>query len=703
MDLRAMPRPALGSIDATHASHAVARLIDLEAAGDATILEAHLHAAAIREEVLRRSLRLVVVLGPCAPEPWMPEDLWLIRFLGRALSSTPATLVVSVPAAAQFPQLDVCWIETPAVASNVPSNGVARAVDPSRPGLVPPGRGRSDEAWPILATLGGWSLLLPEARSAPGHASQDDGTSTDDAEWLAAFRQTTRPDDRRNIPTLSAGAAHCFAEGGYHQALRLIEAAQAASKDPVGRAVLESQAQAMRIAAMDFAGAAGRPDPDPALSDALLRDLSMSRAWALVMTGKPAQAEPLFAHARRLTKPEGRDPFWLYLLNISALNKHRLGHLEEAFSFEHTIEEALASFDPPDWHMRYINSINLARLYRFAGEYDRAQGYFKSAFAISEGLRSDSDQVYLNLCQSGIEEAMGRLAEALMARFRAALHWLSMPVPEALAPRVARAMSVESGLDLVARVSAHLEGTLTTLLEQIGPPFSALVDVPFAGMPVFRHVTSDPEGPLAMAIGGPGWGLLARQDRPLGDQVRPEQQPLARLVARLVTLLNPDSELSDSTSLILDPCFGTELPTTWCELGALAVRHGCREVRFRDRRMTLDGGQIASAEKRGHIEIGPGVDGLARNDTGLLVTFRRSRQPILVDTADGHLMERALTRRSIPDLAANLACSAKEIVSWARRLEKSGLLVVRPAIDHGRGRGSAALRWRVVRDRGVRA
>ncbi len=432
---------------------------------------------------------------------------------------------------------------------------------------------------------------------------------------------------------------------------------------------------------MDFAGAAGRPDPDPAISDALLRDLSMSRAWALVMTRKRSEAEPLFAHAR-LTKPQGRDPFWLYLLNISALNKHRLGHLEEAFSFEHTIEEALASFDPPDWHMHYINSINLARLYRFAGEYDRAQGYFKSAFAISEGLRSESDQVYLNLCQSGIEEAMGRLAEALMARFRAALHWLSMPVPEALAPRVARAMSVESGLDLVARVSAYLEGTLTTLLEQIGPPFSALVDVPLADMPVFRHVTSYPEGPLAMVIGGPGWGLLARQDRRLSDQVRPEQQPLARLVARLVTLLNPDSELSDSTSLILAPCFGTELPTTWCELGALAVRHGCQEVRFRDRRMTLDGGQIASAENRGHIEVGPGVDGLARNDTGLLVTFCRSRQPILVDTADGHLMERARTRPSIPDLAFNLACSAKEIVLWARRLQMSGLLVIRPAIDN---------------------
>ncbi len=664
------PVPGMAPGEGSAPDRVVAGLIDLETAGDGAILTAHAMAQAIGREATDRSIGAILVLGPPAAEPWMPEDAWLVRFLARLLDGASPALIVAMPVSATSLPCDLRHWEIPEGIGIDRAPLTRRLADPTVPGLVPPGTVSGPLS--CVPTLGGWSLLLPGARAT--RAERPTATPEDEPLWLQGCRHATRSPADRNPRILAGAAALAFSEGGYRQALRLVEAARDATTDPVDRAMMMSQAQSMRIAAMDFAGAAAQPDPDASLPPPLLRDLSLGKAWGLVMTGRPAEAGPLFDRARNLAEPQARDPMWLYLLNISALNKLRLGQVDAAFSLEHRIERTLAGFDPPDWHLSYINFINLARLHRHAGHHGKAHEYYQKAFAINEGLRSDSDHVYLNVCQAGLERADGRLAEALLSILRASLHWLAMEVPEALAPRVARAMKAEPGADLVARTSEFLRTTLVELLGSIGHPFNALVDAVLPEGPAWRRPSATGEEAGASALGAPGWGVLVRPRAAADRAPQPCQQPLAGLVAAVMRALAQTDVLTPDACVVVDAMNGTEVPTDLEALFGLAARRGCRDLCFRGRRAPLSIDELRAATADSRIALGPGVDGMARGGDEIAVFFRRSRDPIRLAGADLALVEMARDEPRLGEAANVLGRSPQEVVEAVSRLEAEGVL-----------------------------
>src|SRR5207247_3985118 len=109
-----------------------------------------------------------------------------------------------------------------------------------------------------------------------------------------------------------------------------------------------------------------------------------------------------------------------------------------AFVIEETIQAALGRITTGRWQLTYINSLNMARLYRRRGDFDAAQRSYREAFATSFGTWSDSDAIYANVCAARVHEARRWYASALHAWGRAALYWVSSAVPEAIARRVTR-------------------------------------------------------------------------------------------------------------------------------------------------------------------------------------------------------------------------------------------------------------------------
>ncbi|WP_372005468.1 tetratricopeptide repeat protein [Tistrella mobilis] len=672
------------------AERVVAALIDRETMGDATVLAAHHAAVAIADAARRQGVGAILIAGPAADHGWMAEDLWLLRLLNRL---SELTVAVAVPAEGPVSADELAPAELPiaviaAVGPVAPT--VAQPADPDCPGLIWPGLIRPEDLpdaapgsnWPVLpaiAGLAGAALILPGARAAAAAGCTE--VPANPPLWQRARTEALKPVADRRPEILSAGAAAAFAEGGWRQSLRLIEAALPATADAETRGALEAQAQAMRIAVMDFAGAADRPDPEPGLSAPLRRELATAKAWGLVMTGRPAEADRLFGEARALATPADRDPMWLYLLNISALAKLRTGRIDDAFAFEHQIEARLRGFDPPDWHLGYINAINLARLHRQAGQIPEARACYERAFAITLGLRSESDQLYLAVCQAGLEQAEGRIAEALITTLRAALHWLSMTVPEALAPRVARAMGAVPGGELVARVDDHLLGRLTALLEMIGPPFDDLARNPAEDGPRWRRAEGIASG--CTAWGGPGWGVLIRprpveEDQPGRAEAGRDGGRLGALTARILSRLSPAPMAPADACILVDGGFGTDMPVRLPELIGLALRQGCARLRFRDRDLVLTAAQAADLLDRCRIGPGPGIDAIDRAADGrLAVRFRRVRPQLVVAADDPAAMALTATDGLVfADLQARTGLDRPVLLAAVRRLEACGALAV---------------------------
>lgn len=141
---------------------------------------------------------------------------------------------------------------------------------------------------------------------------------------------------------------------------------------------------------LDFAGAAAQPFDLEDTAEEFRGSLALAKAWGLVMTQRPQEAEPLFELAA-VRQRQGDARFELYLLNIRALNQLRLGKFDAAFALEARIQQSLQERVQPDWQLAYVNAINLARLQRIRRDHARAREQYLRAFAINAGLRSQSD------------------------------------------------------------------------------------------------------------------------------------------------------------------------------------------------------------------------------------------------------------------------------------------------------------------------
>src|SRR5262249_2597935 len=154
--------------------------------------------------------------------------------------------------------------------------------------------------------------------------------------------------------------------------------------------------------------------------------LLQAQGWGLVLVGQAQKARELLREARALLGPEveaSRES--LSLFNILALAEIRCGDASAALSLEKHIEACLERAPSRDFALAYVNAINQARVYKSLRDWHNAGIYYEKAFAVTWGLRSESDLVYTNVCLARLFEAQGRFEAALLAWVRAALHWLA--------------------------------------------------------------------------------------------------------------------------------------------------------------------------------------------------------------------------------------------------------------------------------------
>src|SRR6185436_16032746 len=158
--------------------------------------------------------------------------------------------------------------------------------------------------------------------------------------------------------------------------------------------------------------------------------------YAAALAGSPTRARQLL---RASNRGSGRPDRWpdLHARNTMALVLFRAGDLPGAVRLQETIERDLEADGGQDWHLRYINALNLARLHRASGHTSLAARYYSVAFDITNGSRVENDLLYTNFCMARQAEAEGEPRRIFVGWVRTALHWAAATIPESLSWRFA--------------------------------------------------------------------------------------------------------------------------------------------------------------------------------------------------------------------------------------------------------------------------
>lgn len=638
-----MVQPALYGTEQESDRYAdtVATLIDHESEGDRNFIGAHAHACALIAALRAHGISHLLLAAPLGQHRWGSENIQLLRLLQEAAPQTGFRVALLLRADAPLPQVAGLAFELQNAPAQVPSGQASFPV----PGLATASAAAQFGAPDALALRDGTLFISPNWR--------DPQSATPPPPGLEAHLQVyfMLRDGRHDIDFLRRQADVRFAEGAYELALQILDALGEDRLAPLDAALLEAHKQNIAIALMDFARAADGKLPADTLPAVVRASLYQSKAWGLVMSGQAAQAEPYFALARELLDPRDYHRLYLYLLNISALNKLRLGQAEQALAIENEIERKLLALPFPDWHLIYINSLNQARIYKKRRDLEQAELYYNRAFFVNFQLRNESDLLYANLCYAQLEDLRAAPDKAFVYWVRTCLHWLSNPLPEAVAPRVAQAILAQPLSNKQADVE-RISQTLLACLQAAAQAAGRSIE------PVARPVALariDVWSAAALCLAQPGWSVFASSEGPQAESVfcGPAYHLLNRHLIGVLAGYFPQVDFSRFTALFTDAQCGIELADSPRELLWSCVKWRVPELLSGERRYAIDPADWPSLAGL-RVETSRAIDHVATGQPRWRVHFKRYLAPLALDAAEQRCLERVRTPCALGELGSAL-------------------------------------------------
>ena len=666
----------------------IAQLIDNEGRGDLDWLFSHSLALQILKNINKKRMKWIVIIAPIIEMDWGRENVQLIGFLAQGCRDVGCDLLLVAADGASLSfghgKWDMRWLGSPKEDQHNPETDPLYSV----PGIIPLRLGENVSLPSDSLTLSNGSLLLsPLKRDAVRRPLREilsdfiTEPSSPQCEWLAAFIYADEKCDDGEAGFLIRSAAHRADEGGLEIGLRLLEKAKIKTSDEFLQTYINLQRQSFLIRSRKFEAAAAGPLPPEGLPDRLKASLYQSKATGLVMTNKPVEAEEYFERARASMGSHSDSKGYLYLLNTSALNKLRIGAAEEALAYEKIIEEKLRHEKETDWHATYINSLNFARLYKKLNDLKTSELYYAKAFSITDNLRSESDLLYTNLCRAQLEEKKGQFKKSFFFWLRAAIHWLSNPVPEALAPRVIQAVTQTDQLsdDFIDDISFRLAGYLkeaavkadmSFVMTNFGEGDAA------SQCPSFARIDSFPQHPVQFAVGNDGWSVfVGYKSLPLKYNGF-EYCELSKLTYEFIRQLSGIHTWPDGGALLTDHQFGCDLPATVEELIGSCLRYQVGSIRYGDREFELDEREINSLRAHSNVRLANGVKFIERRGDSSFAYFKRYFKPLELSALESDIINKLTETHTVEFLAAQLgdAHSYGDVCFALAGMEKKHLL-----------------------------
>ncbi|HEY2379681.1 MAG TPA: tetratricopeptide repeat protein [Terriglobia bacterium] len=646
--------------------------IDSETSGDRVLMTSLELAEQVIEAIGQKRPQTLVIIAPRFDFDWEAENELFLEFLVMGLRDTASRCILAFmdekpPAVPE--KWKINWLNSPAPTANEHPE-LSPELLTLVPGIVEPalaemlaGTAPLDKSRHLSVANGG-VLVAPEYRRNPNEVSKaaydELGQKAEAIGWLKSYCQLYGNLQFLNVYFLRQQSSQRFAEGAYNVAFRLIQPVLQHSFHPFHKTAALLEAQGMRVALKRFKDASEMPDPPRAAPPPILGALFLSKAWGLVMIDQPEQAEPYFEQARNLLKPF-QDRFYLYLLNIAALNKLRLGQADAAFELEREIEQTLSESPKKDWHLEYINCLNLGRLFRRSGDFELSEKYYSKSFYASEGIRSDSDLVYSNVSWAGLYQK-NNPDLSFLHWFRAALHWAATAVPEALTARAIRPIvgrNLKPGEDLTEELSKGLISFIYQSAKAARIPLKAfdndMESTAGEGSKQITFIHSDnlPAGTIEYAFGFPGWSVLATKQVFKRRFKGKYYDRLNDILVRAIEEWCPAVAKADVRTLIVDTMMGCEMPITFDQLRNTCVRLKIPHLHFENRSEDLSGEECRSLERNAVVRIGSGVSHISDADGRLTIHFKRYVGPVTLSEEDSKIVRLVDGVRTVDEIASS--------------------------------------------------
>jgi tetratricopeptide (TPR) repeat protein len=613
---------------------AICASIDHEGRGNSVLLTAHRNARQIGAVWQQRPAPIVIV-APAFGIAWRRDDQLLIEYLA---SVSPELELHFVVLKGQTPAWPAGWsVALTDSSDGVPDDGHPKCLLARLPGVVGPiayAVCTQEERKALIELGNGWAVVRPELRRAP---TMPGFTSAELAALVArGWRHIIGYILYYSPRAPESGWALCQEawkqfDGGYHElSMLFIEAAQECVADPETKALFASHRQAMLLAAADYAGAAAAEEPDAELPTSVRGLLLQAKGWGLVMSNRPTEALPRLHQALSLLQPEVPDIPFMFLLNITALAEQRCGNHEAAKALEKRIERLIVEYDLQDARLQYVNWINLARLGRYVKDLDAAEHYYSLAFSTVEGAPTECDSIHANLCRERIEHARGNHRAALDCLVRAAMYWCASDCPESLNWRVQTVIFgkprwVElTGTGAIVELVEALAAALLVKLQEAGEACGVDIIPNGAGASPFFFYDGTMNLPKGTRYGGEdGWAVMVAE-----TELR--KQPYGPNYDSLLVWLDGwmrRAGVAGAQCYLIDRSNGEEMPVSWPQMLASAIRCDVREFVFNGERVSMSAESMQPIADQRVLFLNPIVASTEKKGGYTLIKYKRYFQP----------------------------------------------------------------------------
>ncbi|RUR19056.1 hypothetical protein ELY21_05900 [Legionella sp. km535] len=168
------------------------------------------------------------------------------------------------------------------------------------------------------------------------------------------------------------------------------------------------------------------PESFSTLNDSDIKTLVFFKAYAATLSRNLSTADLFFKRFGIDEHMPLSDENSLYRLNLFALFQVLQGRIDVAFDLEFRIKQHIEEHCIETVGLKYVNFINIARLYKKNKQFEQSLNYYQHAYReINEGGYSTSDHIYYNMNLGSLFEAAGNPELALHYWVKASLHWLA--------------------------------------------------------------------------------------------------------------------------------------------------------------------------------------------------------------------------------------------------------------------------------------
>lgn len=363
------------------------------------------------------------------------------------------------------------------------------------------------------------------------------------------------------------------------------------------------------------------PKTFTSLKEQEIKMLQFFKAYSATLSRNLAVAEEFFNQCHIQKDMPITDENSLYQLNLFALYHVLKEDTQTAFELEFRIKNHIEQHHIDIVGLKYVNLINLARLYKKIKDYPHALEYYHKAYnEICGGGYTTSDFIYYNINLGSLNEARGQDKDALFYWINAAIHWLSYPNKHALSWRPRLILCQETLNDIAkplstTKASLFLFNKIQTLLQR------NLIPIQHTSQPAFsfaNHPTTPNKTHCFIDKNIVFYTHQADLDA-IPRKKSLEEQSLSTLVSNYLKTHLPIPE--NHNTLIIDTHLDTKRLHQHDEAIAFAKLSDCIACHFNGQWIDLEKKQWTQPTS---ASLSPIIESIESTENGLLLRYKRS-------------------------------------------------------------------------------